>query len=110
MKSIVLSVLHSKILKIKDKFKVEISDDGNAIDAIAAADRQLKEILKGKPFPIKILNNLLQLLWNPKSGEFYVDLGIDARDSNKEWLPLADNPFFTLPDGSSIFLTPDAGC
>ena len=110
MKSITLSILHDKILRITKKFTVEIADKGNIIDAIAAADRELKETLNDKPFPIKILNNLLQLLWNPQSGEFYIDLGIDARDANNEWLPIADDPFYILPNGSRVFLTPDAGC
>lgn len=110
MKTITLVVLHDKILKITNKFTVEIPDNGNVIDAIAAADIKLKETLGNKPFPIKILNNLLQLLWNPKSGEFYVDLGVDARDANNEWLPIADDPFYILPNDSRIFLTPDAGC
>ncbi len=103
-------VLHDKILKITNKFIVEIPDDGNVIDAIAAADLKLKEILGNKPFPIKILDNLLQLLWNPQSGDFYIDLGIDARTEDKEFLPLADDPFLNLPPSSSVFLTPDAGC
>jgi len=110
LKSIKLCVLHHKILRVKDEFHVQIPDDGSVIDAIAAADRQLRDILKGKPFPIEILNNLLQLLWNPKSGQFYIDLGIDARDSENNWLPITDNPFYNIPDNSSIFLTPDAGC
>ena len=66
MKTITLAVLHDKILRITNKFIVEIPDDGNVIDAIAAADIKLKEILGNKPFPIKILDNLLQLLWNPQ--------------------------------------------
>jgi len=110
LKSVSLTVLHDKILKIKGEFKVQIPDNGNVIDAIAAADKQLEEALNGKPFPIKVLNNMLQLLWNPKTGEFYVDLGIDARDSENNWLPVANDPMFNLPDNSSVFLTPDAGC
>ena len=110
MKNITLTILHDKIMKFKDEFHVQISDNGSTIDAIAAADKQLFEILKGKPFPIKVLNNMLQLLWNPKNGEFYVDLGIDARDENQNWLPVADDPQYNLPDNSSVFLTPDAGC
>lgn len=110
MKTVFLSILHNKILKIKENFQIELPDNGNVIDAIAAADRQFKEILKERPFPIEILHNLLQLLWNPKSGDFYVDLGIDARDADNKWLPIADEPFFNLPHNSRIFLTPDAGC
>ena len=97
-------------MKIKDEFNVQIPDDGSTVDAIAAADRELFEILKDKPFPIQVLNNMLQLLWNPKTGEFYIDLGIDARDENKSWLPVANDPLYNLPNNSSVFLTPDAGC
>lgn len=110
MKSVVLSVLQEKVLRIRDKFNVEIPDDGSTIDAIAVSDKKLKEILKDQKFPINNMNNLLHLLWNPKSGKFYEDLGIDAHGPNNEFLPIEKDPFLSLPNDSIVYLTPDAGC
>ncbi|TFG05801.1 MAG: hypothetical protein EU536_01085 [Promethearchaeota archaeon] len=106
MKTSKISILDEAIHKINDTFTVEIPDDGTLIDALAGVDTQLKLILKGKPSP---LGDILQLIWNPQTGELYSDVGIEARDSKNEWIPVVNDPLLSLPTESNFMINPKAG-
>ena len=54
--------------------------------------------------------SLISLLYNPETDEFYGDIGIEARDQDKKWLPIIKDLSLNIPDKSFIYLTPDAGC
>ncbi|MHA1893194.1 MAG: hypothetical protein ACTSX4_01710 [Candidatus Helarchaeota archaeon] len=110
MKKIELAILNSEIRAISENFSLVIDDDADVVDIIAAADKKLFEILGNRPFPIDIFNNLLHLLYNPKTGKFYTDVGVEARDKDGKWLPIAEDTSIQVPDQSYIYLTPDAGC
>ena len=110
MKEITISILHPDIFKItKDPITVHVADDADVVQVIAAADEIFAKIAKGS-FPIENLSNLLQLVWDIKSWNFFVDVGVEVRDRNKTWLPLRDNPTLILPAGTDVKLNPDAGC
>jgi len=87
-----------------DTFQVDIPDKGTIIDGLAAVDQKLKSLMKEEP-PEK----LLQLIWNPETGDFYVDVGIEARDINSEWIPLMSDPLRSLPAESTVLINPKAG-
>ena len=99
-----ISILDETILKIRDTFQVDIPDEGTIIDGLAATDQQFKSLMKGEP-----PERLLQLIWNPQTGEFYADVGIEARDINSEWILLMSDPLRPLPAGSTILINPKAG-
>ncbi|NHI93938.1 MAG: hypothetical protein EAX96_15725 [Candidatus Lokiarchaeota archaeon] len=110
MKTIEFSVLNSEIRNIIETMFLQLDDEADIIDIIAAGDRKFSEILGNKPFPIDIFQNLMHLLFNPETEEFYEDIGVEARDSKGKWLSIRRNPSINVPDKSFIYLTPDAGC
>ena len=85
-------------------FQVDIPETGTIIDGLAGVDHQLKSLMKGEP-----PERFLQLIWNPETGDFYVDVGIEARDINSEWIPLMSDPLRLLPEGSTVLINPKAG-
>ena len=110
MKTVEVSVLNSIILKHADKIEVTVEDNADVIDVLAAVDRRFSEIIGNKEFPIKIYNNLLHLLFNPETEEFYVDVAVEARDKESKWLAIINDMSMIIPDQSYIYLIPDAGC
>ncbi|MHA1650911.1 MAG: hypothetical protein ACTSYB_12015 [Candidatus Helarchaeota archaeon] len=110
MKQITISVLHPDIFKVtEDPITVTVDDNADIIQAIAAADRIFHQLCKGD-FPVENLSSLLQFVWDVKSWNFFVDVGVEARAPDKTWLPLRDDPTLNLPPGAEIKLNPDAGC
>ncbi|MHA1266963.1 MAG: hypothetical protein ACTSRS_17125 [Candidatus Helarchaeota archaeon] len=110
MKEILISVLASEIMEIaKDPIKVTVDDDADFIQAMAAADRIFAKLSEGK-FPIEQLSSLLQLVFDPRSWNFYEDMGIECRTPDGRWIPLRADPSLNLPPGTDIKLTPDSGC
>ena len=110
MKTIELAILNSEILKFVDSMFLSVEENADVIDIIAAGDRELTKLLGDKPFPIDIFKNLLHLLYNPESDEFYGDIGVEARDPDKNWIPIVNDLSIKVPEKSFIYLTPDAGC
>jgi len=111
MKTVELAILNTEIMSIKkDSMFLSVENDASVIDILAAGDNELKKLLGDKPFPIDIFKNLLHLLYNPESNEFYEDIGVEARDQDKNWLPIVKDLSINIPDKSFIYLTPDAGC
>lgn len=110
MKQITLSILHPDIFRVTtDAITVTVDDNADVVQVIAAADKIFLKLSKGL-FPVENLTNFLQFVWDVKAWNFFVDVGIEARDPNKEWIPLRDDPNLNLPSGSDIKLNPDAGC
>ena len=56
--------------------------------------------------------SLMQMLWNPETGKFYEDVGIEARTAapESEMIPIDTDVQINIPSESWIVLTPDAGC
>ena len=110
MKTIEFAVLNSEIRKYTESMFLEVDDDADVVDILAKADNKLFQILGNDPFPIDIFNNLMHLLYNPETEEFYTDVGTEARDANGKFLKIAQDPSMKVPNKSFIYLTPDAGC
>ena len=110
MKTVELAILNSEILKYIDSMFLSVEDNADVIDILAAGDREFFKMLGDKPFPIDVFKNLLQLIYNPETDEFYSDIGVEARDKDKNWIPIVKDLSANIPDNSFIYLTPDAGC
>ena len=110
MKTIELAILNSEIRKYIETMFLTVDDDADVVDILAAGDEKFFGILGNDPFPIDIFNNLMHLLYNPETEEFYSDVGTEARDANGKFLKIANDPSIKVPDKSFIYLTPDAGC
>ncbi|NVM54812.1 MAG: hypothetical protein HWN66_14005 [Candidatus Helarchaeota archaeon] len=110
MKEITISIFHPEIFEITtDPITVNINDDADIVQAIAAADQVFAQLIKDS-FPVENLSSLLQLIWDIESWNFFVDVGIEVRTPDKTWLPLRDDPTLILPPGTDVKLNPDAGC
>jgi hypothetical protein len=117
IKQIHISILDPAVDKILASPQiVEISDNGDLIEAIAAFDRKFFDHSKENPISRqKILDereakSLLHMLWNPRQNALYPNIGLEARGPQMKWIPLKDNMDLTLPPDSSIIITVDAGC
>jgi hypothetical protein len=87
------------------------------IDLIAEMDHEYFELCKKNDsldttFMDSKIRTFLQLLWNPNTGEFYDDIGIEGRIEGVqgESFPIEKQWDFVIPDNSRIILIPDAGC
>lgn len=110
MKQLMVHILDPYIFEItKDPISVTVEDDADIIHTIAAADRIFAQMTKGS-FPVKNISNLLQYVWDFKEWNFFVDVGVEVRDAENNWIALRDNPNLILPPGTKIHLNPDAGC
>ena len=110
MKQIIIHILDPYIFEItKDLISVTVNDDADIVQAIAAADQIFAQMTKGS-FPLENLSNLLQYVWDLKEWDFFVDVGVEVRDGEKNWIALRDDPTLILPPGTSVKLNPDAGC
>ena len=110
MKEVSIFVLHPELFSVSgDPITVEVADDADVVQAIAAADKIFAQLNKGS-FPIENISNLLQLVWDIEAWNFFVDVGVEARAPDKSWLPLRDDPSLILPPGADVKLNPDAGC
>ena len=111
MKKVTISIIDPSLNRVLgEDFPVQVPDDGDFLDAIAEIDKgYLKNPIKAKRSDVTI-HSVLQLVWNASKNAIFDDVGIEARDPDKEWLPVKENPFLDLPDGTSIITTPDIGC
>lgn len=110
MKTITLHFLHPHVMEIhRDPIEVTVDNNADIIQAIAAGDLILAQKFKGK-FPLEDVSSFLQLVWDPNEWTFFEDVGIEARDAEKTWIALRDNPNVVLPPGSDVKINPDAGC
>jgi hypothetical protein len=93
-------------------FNVQIKDDANLAEAIAKVDKYIKNNPEDCIFPIfeGYIYNYLQLIWNPKTNKIYDDVGIMAYGPNREFMPLHENPDYSLIPESDINIQLDPGC
>ncbi len=110
MKEVTVFVLHPELFKVlAEPITVTVGDDADVVQALAAADEVFAERSKGQ-FPLNNISSLLQLVWDIKNWNFFVDVGVEAHAPDKSWLALRDDPSLNLPAGADIKLNPDAGC
>lgn len=106
-----ISMPYSGLSKGKT-FKIHIKDDANLAEALAKVDQYIKDNPDESIFPIfeGYIHNYLQLIWNPKRNKVYDDIGIMAYGPNKEFMPLHENPNYSLIPKSEIAIQLDPGC
>ncbi len=93
-----------------DPVPVQVKDNASIVDVLVGLDRHIST-RDDFPGHFKLgARCLLQLLWDPVKDEIFPDVSIEARTPGKEMIPLRTKPYAELPDGSSVFLWPDAGC
>lgn len=93
-----------------DGVDVTLPPDSTVLEALCRLDQRIHARADPPPqyqFGAKFL---LQSLYNPETGEFFEDVCIESRGPGGEFLPLRAHPREPLPDQSSVFLWPDAGC
>ena len=93
-------------------FKLNVKDDANLVETLAAIDKYIKGHPKETIFPIfeDYIHNYLQLIWNPKNNKIYDDIGIMAYGPNRQFMPLHDDPDYSLIPNSEIAIQLDPGC
>ena len=111
MKKITISILDPSIKRILGgNVEVTIDDDGDFLDAIAKLDEHYwKKPFRAKRGEIEIVS-ILQFIWDARENKIFDDVGIESRDASNKWLPVKENPFMSLPNGTTLLVTPDAGC
>lgn len=111
MKKVKISILDPALRPfIPDDTQVMVDDDADFIDILARIDETyMKRTIKAKR-GAAIIRSILQLVWNARTNEIFEDIGIEARDSSRGWLPLRNFPQSNVPDNSTILITPDPGC
>lgn len=93
-----------------DAVPVQVEDDATLLHVIAALDEKIIDHPNKPPELMFGAKCVLQLVWDPVSGQVYEDVAVEARTKDNAWIPLLDNPTMVLPDEASVFLWPDAGC
>ncbi|MBD3196121.1 MAG: hypothetical protein GF317_13770 [Candidatus Lokiarchaeota archaeon] len=95
-----------------ESFRIEIQDGATFPEALAVVDKQVKNNPEKSIFPLSegYIHNYLQLVWNPQTNKIYEDIGIMAYGPHKEFMPLHDNPDFSLIPNSEIAIQIDPGC
>jgi hypothetical protein len=88
-------------------FQLNLKDDASIIDAIKAADEEIKK--KVGRFPVEKYKSLLQMVYHPYKNRFYNQVAIHAYVKS-EFLNLRENPLMLLPNGATILLIPENGC
>jgi len=110
MKRIKIDIAESTFNQVfKKPIELELDDDANIIDAMAALDNYIINLsIRPKKYSWNAITTI-QLIWNPKEWDFFQDVGIEARGPNNELIPRS-NLFNPLPDGTSVVFWPEAGC
>ncbi|MHA1731153.1 MAG: hypothetical protein ACTSU5_04385 [Promethearchaeota archaeon] len=89
---------------------VEVPADATVVEVLAELDRRVSKLpVHPRKYHLGA-RCLLQLVWDPATGEIFEDVGIEARTASHEMIPLREHPATVIPDGSTLFLWPDAGC
>ena len=103
---------------IKMPQNLQFPDGTNVIDIIGYLDDKYQKLIENDnkshamDFLEKKVRSILHLLWNPKTEQFYEDVGLEARlpSQNGETVPIEKNWRVEIPDQTWLVLTPDAGC
>ena len=101
---------------IKSPADLELKDEANILDFIMELDKLYYEQIMSVPddrngkigFHDDNLKTLLHMMWNPKTGIFYDDVGLGVRSPPPEFkfIPIRRDQTISLPDRSNIMLTP----
>ena len=97
---------------------MDIPEATNVIELIMMLDKEYRWAIQndGKPHHKDFLDpemkSLLQVLWNPKTLQFYEDVAIEAREAppESESIPIEKDCFSPLTEQSFVVLSPDSGC
>ncbi len=111
MKSITLSILEPGIRRIiGEEIKVLIGDNEDFLDAIAEIDEKyMKRPVRAKRGDVEI-QSIMQFIWDPVNDVIFDDVGIESRDRERNWIPLKRELHVDIPDGTTVLITPEAGC
>ncbi len=111
MKSTTLSILEPGIRRIiGEEIKVLIGDNEDFLDAIAEIDEKyMKRPVRAKRGDVEI-QSIMQFIWDPVNDVIFDDVGIESRDRERNWIPLKRELHVDIPDGTTVLITPEAGC
>jgi len=108
MKKVTLIVRQTEISKLfPNGFQLQLEDKASILDAIKAADEEIKR--KCEKIPVKNLS-LLKLVYHPYEERFYKQVAVQAYVKTKQFLNLRENPKAILPNDITIVLIPQGGC
>jgi hypothetical protein len=109
MKRITLVVRQTEISKVfPNGFQLLLKDDASTLDAIRAADEEIKK--KCGIFPVKKCKSLLHMVYHPHENRFYKQVAIQAYAKSKPFLNIRENPKMPLEGETAIILIPHGGC
>ena len=104
---------------VVEKPEKTVPDHYTVLDVIADMDRKYHKEVKQhlteneleRILFDKTCKSLLQILWDPSTGNFYDDVVFKARDgfSGTKELPIGEDLDYVLPDGAYIVAAPDGG-
>lgn len=108
-KKTVLIVRQTEINKLfPDGFQLLLEDNGSVLDAIRAADEEIKK--KVGNFPDEKCKSLLHMVYHPGEDRFYKQVAIQAYTTSVPFLGLRENPKMPLPSETTVILVPQGGC
>jgi len=108
MKRVTLIVRQTEISRIlPNGFQLTLEDNASTIDAIEAADEEIRKIC-GK-FPVEKRKCLLHMVYHPYENRFYKQVAVQAYVKS-QLLNVREDPKALLPDGTTIILVPQGGC
>ena len=110
--------LHTIRPIIKMPLELKLPEGTNIVDIIAKFDEIYQNAIKddnrfhNMDFLDKKVHSILQLLWNPKTEQFYEDVGLEAMIPSQtgDSIPIEKDWRVEIPDQAWVVLTPDAGC
>jgi hypothetical protein len=109
MKRMKIIIRQPEISRIFPKgLKLILDDDATVLDAIKAADDQIKKACR--TFPVEGSESLLQMVYHPYEDRFYKQVAIQAYTKSEGLLNIRENLRMPLPDETTIILVPDDGC
>jgi hypothetical protein len=109
MKKVTLIVRQTEISKVfPSGFQLLLEDNASCIDAIRAADEEIKK--KCETFPVKKYRSLLQMVYHPYEDRFYKQVAIQAHVNSKQFWNIRENPRMPLQNEANVILIPQGGC
>ena len=109
MKSVTLIVRQTQINKIfPNGFHLLLEDDSSVLDAIRAADEEIKN--KVEKFPVEKCKSLLHMVYHPREDRFYKQVAVQAYTTSNPFISLRENPRMQLPNDVTIIIVPAGGC
>lgn len=94
--------------KFPNGFQPLLEDNASILDAIRAADEQIKK--KCGKLPAEKFKSLLHMVYNPYENRFYKQVAVQAHSRETQFLNLRENPKMILQNETTIILIPFGGC